>query len=697
MKLLKNQCLLFLFYLLVVFSACNKIDKVVTPPTTPPTTTGNTDVDALVAMNVPESFNYSTDKDVTVDITILAPDNTPVDNIPVRILNLPDDLGGEVLYTCITNAAGKISGSFKLPASMENIVLDPRYLGVMRNATVKIVNNNITCSIGGTDGYTGNVVPNSVLGGRAANLNNIQGRPIAPLSDYEYMGSYDGEGKPDYLESTNDVISSSFVAKVNASLPEHQDVKVHHPSYLLANTETNINITTSSDITFTFLSEGGSKKNSFAYFTFPTNNPPQTKTQVGLHRIVFPNSSLRYSGGALVSGNKVSIGRVTAGTSIGFAVIADGWNGSVVNTNKPIYYSIDNLNQESNTSRKRHSVLVWDSSLSLYIVGFEDDIRSSNGCDDDFNDCMFYVKSVTSNAISQARVAPISQPVDTDGDGITDLNDQFPTDATKAYINYYPSQAGYGTLAFEDRWPFLGDYDMNDLVVDYQYAVITNAANNAVEMTARYVLQASGAAFRNGFGVEFPFASALVQSVTGTKVTNNAVVSLGANGCESGQTKAVIIAFDDALTIMNKPAGYINTIVANPINTPDTISMKMTFTRGLTAGELGSAPFNPFIIINKTRGREAHLAGYTPTQKIDTKYYKTGEDNTNPAQNKYFKTKTNLPWGISFVEHFDYPAEGKVMSTAYTKFIPWAQSGGTMNTNWYKDSVNTVRSNLFKH
>jgi LruC domain-containing protein len=237
---------------------------------------------------------------------------------------------------------------------------------------------------------------------------------------------------------------------------------------------------------------------------------------------------------------------------------------------------------------------------------------------------------------------------------------------------------------------------MNDLVVDYRYALVSNATNKVIEMTAKYVLQATGATFRNGFGVEFPFASSLVQSVTGTKVTNNAVVSFSGNGCEAGQTKAVIIPFDDALTVFNKPGGYVNTLVSNPFVVPDTTNMQLTFTRGLSLSEMGTLPFNPFIIINKTRGREAHLAGYTPTQKVDLGYFKTGNDNTNPAQSIYYKTTTNLPWGVSFLEQFDYPAEGKVMNTAFTTFIPWVISGGTASNNWYKDSSNMVRSNIYK-
>jgi LruC domain-containing protein len=451
-----------------------------------------------------------------------------------------------------------------------------------------------------------------------------------------------------------------------------------------------------SDVWFTFLTEGAGFKNSIAYFTYPTATPPTRTSDIDTLRIILPNASLLGSGGSLRPGNTIKLGRFSAGTSIGFALIANGWTGSTVGSGLHTVFSIDALNPEIRTAEKRHSVLLWDNSLSLFLVGFEDLIRNNGSGDNDFNDCLFYLKSNPVEAVSRARVNPIDIPVDTDGDGVNDVYDDFPLDPLRAYVNYYPSQTTFGTLAFEDKWPFLGDYDMNDLVVDYRYTVVSNSLNRAIEMQAKYVLKASGAAFRNGFGVEFPFASSLVQSVTGTKVTNNAVVSFSANGCEAAQTKAVIIPFDDALTIFNRSGGYVNTLLTNPFVVPDTTNMQLTFTRGLTTAELGTIPFNPFIIINKTRGREAHLPGYTATQKVNVNFYKTGEDNTVPAQNKYFKTTTNLPWGISFLEQFDYPLEGKVMQTAFTNFIPWVTSGGTTSTNWYKDSVNRVTSNIYR-
>jgi LruC domain-containing protein len=146
---------------------------------------------------------------------------------------------------------------------------------------------------------------------------------------------------------------------------------------------------------------------------------------------------------------------------------------------------------------------------------------------------------------------------------------------------------------------------------------------------------------------------------------------------------------------MNATTGF-NTYTGGTYIVPDTTNMQITFTRGLTQAEFGTVPFNPFIISNKIRGREIHLPGYAPTQKIDSRYYRTGADNTIPAQNKYFKTTTNLPWAVAFTEQFAYPAENKVISTAYTKFVNWAQSGGTTNTNWYKDSVNMVQSKIYR-
>ncbi len=666
--------------------SCKKSDNINDP------NSDNT-VTELTSMNVPPSFNYNTSADVQLDITMLAPDNTPVKSIPVNILDKPEEEGGKILFTSLTNSQGKISGSFKLPAYYSEVIVDPAYIGLMRNAVVKIVSNKILCTIGGADGYSGNVVPAGRVAGKYAYNAHINDN--AALPKYKYLGSYTNQGKPNYLEPVNDIVSGELLSFINASLPERRPVMTYHPDYLLNNVETNINIIEQSDVWLTFISEGAGWTNSIAFFTYPTGNPPQSESDIDTLRIVLPNASLRGSGGELVSGNRVKLGRFDAGTSIGFVLIANGWNGSSVASGSHRAYSIDKLNPESLASLKRHSVLLYDNTNGLFLVGMEDMRRDDAGCDHDFNDCIFSIKSNPVEAISITNVNPIDKPIDKDGDGVTDIYDKFPEDPTRAYINYYPSEDGYGTLAFEDNWPYMGDFDVNDLVVDYRYKLINNGLNRTVEMDADYVIKAVGATFTNGFGVEFPFPANYVHSVEGSLAVNGGIVNFAANGCEAGQTKAVIIPFDDAFAVMGSDK-FINTYPANPYITPKQINMALQFNTPIQSSEMGSAPFNPFIFINKTRSREAHLAGYTPTQLADSKYFKTGQDNTSPSQNRYYKTTNNLPYGLAFTETFEYPIEGKAINSAYTKFISWAQSGGSSYTNWYSNDAYKQAGLLYK-
>ena len=672
----------------LIASSCKKADSNIIEPVTP----GNTGTDSLGNIIAPAGFNYTTTKDVTFSITVLAPDNTPIANIPINILDKAADIGGTILFTALTGSDGKISGTVKLPAYMDAAVVDPAYTGIMRNAAVSIVNNTLAGTIGGNAGYAGNVIPNSPLSGRVAL--GVSGTTLRPMFFYSYIGTYDSQGKPNYLEPVNQVISNTLLTNLNASLPEGRAVSIYHPTYLLQNVETNLNIASASDVYFTFVSEGAGFRNSIAYFTYPTGTPPQNTSQIDSLHIILPNASLNGSGGSLLSGNTIRLGRFAAGTSIGFALLANAWTGTAVGSGYWINYTVDQLNPAAAPALKRQSVLLYDIVQDLFLVGFEDIRRDLSSCDNDFNDCVFYVKSQQVHAISTAGVNPVDVPVDTDHDGVNDLYDAFPTDPTRAYLNYYPSKTTMGTIAFEDNWPFKGDYDFNDLVVKYRYTVTSDALNRAVEMTAGYILQASGAAQKNGFGVELPFAPSLITSATGSLVTNTQVVTLSSNGTETRQAKAVIIPFDDAFAAMNASEGF-NTYVGSPFLTRDTVKMNIKFTRPLLQAELGLAPYNPFIIINRTRGREAHLAGYAPTALVDTKFFKTGLDNTNPSTSNYYKTTNNLPWGIAFADNFNYPAELKAINTGYTKFVPWVLSSGQSFTNWYTDSANTVKSLIY--
>jgi LruC domain-containing protein len=277
---------------------------------------------------------------------------------------------------------------------------------------------------------------------------------------------------------------------------------------------------------------------------------------------------------------------------------------------------------------------------------------------------------------------------DNDQDGVADDDDEFPSDPARAFNNYYPAYS-YGTLAYEDLWPGKGDYDFNDLVLDYRFNVITNGNNNVVELFGTFVINAFGASFENGFGFQLGDASFNQADliVTGCELTETYIM-LNNNGTEANQSIPTIIVYDNAYKQMQHPGTGIgvNTDPTATYVTPDTLNITITFpTNAYSFNQLNISNFNPFLIVNKTRGREVHLPDYPPTSLVDPSYYGTFDDNSIALQGRYYKTELNLPWAINIYESFAYPIEKTPVLQAYNHFAEWAQSGGTLYPDWYRD------------
>lgn len=251
----------------------------------------------------------------------------------------------------------------------------------------------------------------------------------------------------------------------------------------------------------------------------------------------------------------------------------------------------------------------------------------------------------------------------------------------------YPA-TGFGTLAFEDLWPGKGDYDFNDLVLDYQFKVVINAYNKVEKVTGTFIIKAFGATFENGFG--FQLSNAINSSdltVTGYELSEN-FISLEGNGTESGQSKPTIIVYDNAYKQMEHPGIGIgvNTTPGAPYVTPDTLVINIVLKPNTySISDLDISNFNPFLIVNKVRSHEVHLPYYPPTDLVNPALFGQYEDNSNPSSNRYYVTDTNLPWAINIYEKFDYPQEKQEIIWAHLKFVEWATSGGVQFPDWYKN------------
>jgi LruC domain-containing protein len=283
---------------------------------------------------------------------------------------------------------------------------------------------------------------------------------------------------------------------------------------------------------------------------------------------------------------------------------------------------------------------------------------------------------------------------DIDNDGVADADDDYPNDVNKSFNNLYPA-ASHGTLMFEDLWPGKGDYDFNDLIVNYQYNTVTNAANQVVEVRYSFVTRAVGGSLHNGFAFQLDGINPnRITSVTGSKAVGASWLQLNNNGTEAGQgDNANIVVFDDAYKLLPTQGGYsfINTYQGSPDSGKDTTTIVVKFIdNGVvpTGGAVNYSSFetnvfNPYIILNQVRGKEVHLVDRLPSSKVDASFFGTGQDKSNPGTGSYYKTANNLPWAINVTSSIPYPQERTDISEAFLKFIPWASSNGTTNQTWY--------------
>jgi LruC domain-containing protein len=257
---------------------------------------------------------------------------------------------------------------------------------------------------------------------------------------------------------------------------------------------------------------------------------------------------------------------------------------------------------------------------------------------------------------------------DSDEDGICDSYDDFPSNPDQAFNN----NGATGTIGYEDLWPYMGDYDMNDVVVNYNYEIITNAQNDVVKVNATYKLRATGGTYNNGFAVEFPILRNKVSNVTGATL-------------ETGQNKAVLIVFNN----MRNEMPVWNTFPDQITHDDIVYNVSFEVTAGTSLSEFSLGPYNPFIW-NGTegfdRGYEVHLPGELPTNLANLSVLGTGDDNTNlSSAQTYISKNGGYPWALHIPDSFEYPIEKADINTAHLKFADWSSSGGNVSNDWYQD------------
>ncbi|EPR65029.1 LruC domain-containing protein [Cyclobacterium qasimii] len=671
---MKNNSLFLIIWIVATLFSCDPNDDMPDP---------GAEVGYL-GMTLPAGFDFSTTKTVAFNLSAISRDKSPIPFVVYKIYDNNPLKEGELLQTVRLNEEGSATVFIELPSYQEELWVSSSYIGVEPVAIVQVTGSQAS--------YNYNAANPSVLPDSFYEIDeeNANARIAAANEDFLTLGTWNNQGKPSYLLEA-DKISNELLKNINSSLPERSDVRKHNPEALDEKYKRELYVSEDAEVWVTYVHTGGSYRNSIGYYYYKEGEAPKTASEIKNKTIIFPNAQ----NGVLSSGDKVKLngpmdGAFEKGTYIGWFLISNGWQSNKVSNGNGVFYADKDLNTEIKTvSLRDQMVFLYDASEKLLLMGWEDIRRDSGTCDHDFNDVIFYASWNPITSVEVTDYVPIdTDEKDQDEDGVSDYQDEYPDDPDRAFNNYSLGANTFGTLLFEDLWPSFGDYDMNDLVIDYNVNEISDGNNRIKEIQVITVVRATGAGYRNGFGIQLPVTADQVASVEGTRLKTGKIKT-SSSGVEQEQSLATVIIMDD---VNEKLPFLANVNSDNAHHEEDTVKVNIVFKEAIRKADLGTAPYNPFMIINQERGREVHLMDKQPTDLMDKELFMTGDDISSIGKGKYYTSSKGFNWALHIPKSIPYTQEKVDFTKAYSKFSDWAKSGGVSYLDWYLDTDGQINS-----
>ena len=262
-------------------------------------------------------------------------------------------------------------------------------------------------------------------------------------------------------------------------------------------------------------------------------------------------------------------------------------------------------------------------------------------------------------------------------------------------VSTYPSESGWATVAFEDNWPFVGDYDMNDLVM-----YLRTVTHRDVGLTTKVVIEgelaAVGASYHSGFGIALPGVRRDEVDEAGIEFTINGEPVVDRSALESGRTQAILIVDEDMRRYgaAGEDCDYFRTEPGCGADIPMTFSLSVPFLDGVDVPL--SELLDPFLFATPGkwhgehfaqppgRSYEIHLKNRAPTEAFNPALFAgIGHDASDPDRGLYFQTENGLPWALAVGDRWEYPSEFRDVSDAYPSFIEFSLSSGVDAPFWY--------------
>lgn len=544
------------------------------------------------------------------------------------------------LFVAYTDKNAKYEGVMNIPTSVKEVYLYTSKWGLPRCVKMEMVNGTATYD---------DAVSRSLSGRALIDRNKRFSGDRAPysyksdLSSNFYSlctwGDYFKLSEPeDYLIDYKDGAKLSGLSdRSRAYFAEH---KGHN--FVEASGKTNL-VTTQDGTTFdvVMFMEQAEYCNTFGYFYYPKENKPTDMNQVKKY-IITPNTAfdsqsfmgdkagktmrLKYFG---QDGTGVGQDEFPAGYEIAWFYVraAAGKSDGLINQ----YGTLDDwaLNDDLCTSNKTSDgrfVMMKDGKTGTLVLGFEDSKTVSDN--DDFCDVAFFVE--TNKAVEGPETV-------------------IPDDKEEEESVAQPYE---GILCFEDQWPDKGDYDLNDVAVQYKREFTLNSDNKytGAKETFTFVQKNNAATYDNYFAY-----------------------SLKNPGTMKKESSSEMVVYED------KTQSYVINVSARQ-NENKTFVIERSFTSPMERNTIDE-DFSPYIIVGsyaESTRVEVHLPKQEGTIYQDASKVATGND-------VYYTDKTDLlPFAINIAHKgFELSPERVPINETYSRFDSWAKSHGVQDADWY--------------
>lgn len=644
-----------IFFLLAVIAIAGCVkDPATDEPQTPEYNSFDFSTKGNVTLNVDYGFNAETPFQVfTQDPLIYGEHGTFVSDTTIH----------PIAVGC-TDESGLYSGSIEVPDFVSEIYIMTSAFYVPTLIKAAIINGTADATVS-TQSESGSTKAEGTY------IDSFEGRPS--IKNWNcWLGKVDSySGRPDYIlpedafmtidEATRTEIYQTMnnVISINQSCPDEY--------------RTDVDLLVSEDANIVLTMMGGNTcwNSSIGYYYYEEGDVPNSVSDLNVIAL-FPNTQDgKWTAGRPINqgidrGNAVKLmyypniaegskegatDVFPAGIYVGLILAVNGWNdptvqGDVYEGAQTGYYSCSTkgLSNRGYNNIDVHTAIFRYGSYG--VITFEDYKDDQN-----FSDVSL---TMTSNPVNAVANIPVIYPVQQEME-----------------------QYDEGLYLFEDVWPNQGDYDMNDVMVQYQRTTRKNTSGgreNINKITAQtfYLTVYSNFAGNtdNGLSISLSDLNGMSYSITGSIM-------------KAGESKYTETSFETAPDNTIRLTDNINDHLG------DTFRVELKYSGNLST----ESPYCKVFVSRKNGQLETHIPMEAPTSNADWTYFGQGKDRSDVATGVFYVSDGNYPFGIFLSEAYldtegyepllDPDTESVRIDVLFPLYSSWVESDGEENQDWY--------------